>query len=138
MSNDKRRTKEVTESVITEAESVTIPVHKESIDVSVETVETGSVQLTKRVATEDVNLDIPLIFNEIDVERVAKNIEVDEMPTTRREGDKTIIPIVKEVAVVVKKLILVEELIITNQQKEHTETYETTLHSEFVEVQRND
>lgn len=119
-----------------EGEQLVIPVHEESLHVEISTVETGSVQIDKRIATEDIHLDIPLNFNEVEVERVARNIEVEEAPSVRQEGDVTIIPVVKEVAVVVKKLMLVEEIIITNTQKKHTDTYETTLRSEYVEVNR--
>jgi uncharacterized protein (TIGR02271 family) len=126
------------EIVLTEEQEIVIPVHEESLLVDIETVETGQVQIDKRIATEDIQLDIPLNFNEIDIQRVSRNVEVEEMPVMRQEGDTTIIPVVKEVAVVVKKLMLVEEIIITNTQKKHTDTYETTLRSEYVEVNREE
>jgi stress response protein YsnF len=57
-------------------------------------------------------------------------------PAVRYEGDVMIIPVLKEVAVVEKKLMLVEELRVTKTKTEKTETHEIALKKEEVKVER--
>ena len=54
----------------------------------------------------------------VDVKRVKIDKLVDRVPATRTEGDVTIVPVVEEVLVVEKRLMLKEELHI----RTHTET----------------
>jgi stress response protein YsnF len=51
-----------------------------------------------------------LARDHVEVERVALDIEVDEVPPVREENGVTIVPVVREVLVVTKKLILTEEV----------------------------
>jgi hypothetical protein len=57
----------------------------------------------------DLN-DYPLYTEEAGVERVPVNRLIDTEPQTRQEGDVTVIPIVEEVLVVEKRLLLKEEI----------------------------
>lgn len=57
-----------------------------------------------------VELDYPLYTEQAGVERVPVNRLVDNEPQTRQEGDVTIIPVVEEVLVVEKRLLLKEEI----------------------------
>jgi len=52
---------------------------------------------------------------EVEVERVTINEYVDVIPQVRYEGNTTIVPVVKEVAVVEKKILLAEEIHITKK-----------------------
>lgn len=46
----------------------------------------------------------------VEVERVAVNRPVNSIPPTRRDGDTTIVPVVEEVLILQRRLILKEEL----------------------------
>ena len=90
----------------------TIPVIKEEIHVDKHSIETGRVIIHKSVQEREVALDIPLNQEVVEVKRVALNHYVDDnIPETRREGETTIIPVLREV--VVKRTLLVEEIHIT-------------------------
>ena len=80
-------------------------------------VEKGSVRIVKKVNTEEEKISVPLRSEEVEVERVAINEYVNTPPSVRYEGNTTIVPVVKEVAVVEKKILLVEEIHITKRIK---------------------
>lgn len=69
-----------------------------------------------------------------DIRRVAVNQEIDAMPGVRTEGDVTIIPIVEERAVLVKRLVLVEELHVQRKVEQEVVEVPVTLHSTEVFV----
>jgi uncharacterized protein (TIGR02271 family) len=115
--------------------SKTIPVIEEQVQVGKKVVETGQVSINKRVSQEDVIVDVPYVQEEINVERVPMNRYIDTPPPAmRQEGDTTIIPVLKEV--VVKRLVLVEELHITKKKVQQQASQDMTLRREEVEIQR--
>ncbi|MCC9167573.1 YsnF/AvaK domain-containing protein [Pontibacter harenae] len=116
-----------------------IPIIEEQIRVDTRVVESGSVNIRKNVHEEEVTVNLPIINEEIDVERVAINEFVDSAPApVRYEGDKIIIPVLKEVSVVVKKLMLVEELHVTKRKVETHTSQQVKLRKEEVNISRAD
>lgn len=116
---------------------VTIPVIQEELVVGKKVIETGKVRIVKTVTEQQEMVDIPLVQEEIHVERVAVNQYVDTPPPAiRYEGDVTIIPVVKEVLVVEKRLLLVEELRVTKTKVETNETQEVNVRSEDIKIER--
>lgn len=92
---------------------------REGLDVEKESVESGSVFVSKRVFEERIREDVPVTEEEVAVERREINEYVDVAPPpVRQEGNVTIVSVVKEVLVVEKRLMLVEELHITKNKKE--------------------
>ncbi|EJF10622.1 DUF2382 domain-containing protein [Pontibacter sp. BAB1700] len=61
--------------------SKTIPVIEEQVRVDTEVRETGIVHIAKEVHREDVDLDLPIIHEEAEIERVEINQYVDTPPT---------------------------------------------------------
>jgi len=61
---------------------------------------------------------------------------VSEAPQTRQEGDTLIVPILEEVLVVEKRLMLKEELHIRKQSSERTERQTIRLRSEQVKIEQ--
>lgn len=118
------------------SESITIPVIEERVSVSKETVETGRVRLTKQVSAEQVTVEVPLMQEHTEVERVPINAYVETAPQVRYEGDTMIIPVLREEVVVTKRLLLVEELHVTKQQVTTVSTQPVTLRQETVTVER--
>ncbi|EMR00961.1 YsnF/AvaK domain-containing protein [Cesiribacter andamanensis] len=117
--------------------SRTIPVIEESVEVDKRVVETGQVNISKRVSEEDVIVDVPYVKEEIQVERVPINRYIDTPPPAiRHDGDTTIIPVLREV--VVKRLVLVEELHVTKKKIKHQASQDMTLRREEVEIKRSE
>jgi uncharacterized protein (TIGR02271 family) len=117
-------------------QSAAIPVIEEQIHIEKQVVESGVVRLSKKVHHEQVTVEVPLIHEEHDVERVEINQYVDTPPAVRHEGATMIIPVLREEVVVQKRLVLVEELRITKKLVQTKQQEEVTLRREEVIVER--
>ncbi len=111
---------------------------EERLNIGIRQVETGTVQLHKKIVSEEVTQEVPVIHEEIQVERKAVNQYVEAVPAVRYEGDTTIISVVKEVLVVEKRLMLVEELHIVKNQITSAAIVKETLRKEEIEISRLD
>jgi len=119
-----------------EAEHVVIPVGAEDLDVQRHTRETGRVRVTKTVHERSEVVDEPIFREEVQVERVPINRVLDEPVVSRYEGDMLVIPVMEEVFVVEKRLVLKEELHITKHRFEAHEPQQVTLRREEVSIER--
>jgi uncharacterized protein (TIGR02271 family) len=118
-------------------EATAIPVVQEELQVGKKTVETGKINISKKVINEDVTVNVPVMHEEVTVEKKAINQYIDTPPPAiRQDGDTTIVSVVKEVLVVEKRLMLVEELHITKHRTETTTPSQETLRKEEVVVSR--
>lgn len=113
-----------------------IPVVAEQLDVEKRTVE-RAVRIQKSISSRDVTVDENLLHENVEVERVPVNRYVEAMPSVREEGDITIIPLVEEVLVVEKRLLLREEIRITRRQSAEKFHEVYTLQSEDVHIERD-
>ena len=91
------------------AETV-IPLLAEEVTVAKQTVETGRVQVARITHEREQLIDELLAHHTAEIERVAIGQHVDAMPTIREEGDTIVIPIVEEVLVIERRLLLKEEV----------------------------
>lgn len=117
-------------------EVLRVPVVEELLDVGRRVVETGRVVVRKRVTEERVELERPLTETRVEVERVAVGRFVEEVPPTREEGDVLVIPVVEEVLVVEKRLMLKEEVRLSRRTTTRTHVQVETVRSERAEVDR--
>ncbi len=87
-----------------------IPIAEEEVRIGKRMVERGKVRV--RSVTEEVEemASATLDGQAVEVERVPVDRMVETAPDIRTEGDVTIIPVVEEVLVVEKRLVLKEEL----------------------------
>jgi uncharacterized protein (TIGR02271 family) len=92
-----------------------IPLHEEVVDVAKRTVERRT-QIDKRVHTRTESVETALRREQPTIERVAINRVVAKPPRVRQEGGVLIIPVVEEVAVVERRLVLREEIRIRRQE----------------------
>ena len=98
-------------------------------------IETGKVHVSKKITEIDFDAEMPLSKQEIIIERKPVELYIDgDMPGIRFEGDVTIIPVVKEV--MVKRLLLVEEIYITKRQTEVKVPIHEVLRKEEVTITR--
>jgi stress response protein YsnF len=118
-------------------DEVVLPVIEEQLNVEKRKQETAEVTLTKTIHEEQQVIDTSILEENVEVERVPVNKYIDELPeSVRQEGDTTIVSVVKEV--IVKKLLLVEEVHL--KKVKHHKAHETpiTLRKEVVDVKRSD
>ncbi|MGY2131608.1 YsnF/AvaK domain-containing protein [Hymenobacter sp. HD11105] len=115
---------------------VTIPVVEEQVQINKDVVETGRIRVSKSVHEEQRIVDVPTIQEEVHVERIPINQYVATPPAVRYEGDTMIMPILQEVLVVEKRLLLVEEVRITKTQTETRTPQQVTLRKEEIHLQR--
>jgi uncharacterized protein (TIGR02271 family) len=113
-----------------------IPVIEEELDVQKRALETGKVRVTKVVHEQETLVDEPLYHDEVEVERVLIDRVVDGPLPVRYENDTIIVPIMEEVLVVEKRLILKEEVHIHKRRVETHQPQQMTLRREEVCVER--
>ena len=119
-----------------EGERYVLPVLEETVSVQKRRVERGKVRVRKTVSEHEGLIDEPLFSERVEVERVAVNEFVDRAPPVREEGDVTIIPLLEEVLVVEKRLLLKEEVRVTKNRTERREPQRVTLRREEAVVER--
>lgn len=121
-----------------EKESVVVPVIEESVRLDRKVIETGKVTVSKKTVEHEETVEGIFKYDDIQVERVEINEYIkDQPPGVRYEGDTMIVPVYKEVLVVEKRLLLVEELHITKKQVEKPYHTTVTLKKEEVTVRRS-
>lgn len=101
-----------------------IPLFEEIAHVGVVDTIAGQVRVRTVTDTEDTTVERELYRSDVSVERVVVNRWIEagaEVPTTRTEGNVTIVPLIEEVLVVEKRMRLTEEVRIT-----FNETTDTT------------
>ncbi len=115
--------------------NINIPVIEEHIVVDKKIEETGKLKISKHVVENIETVNIPLLHNEHYIEHKEINVLVDDLPSIRHEGDTIIIPVIKEV--LVKRILLVEEIRITQRTLETNEQQQIKLRKENVTVERS-
>ena len=126
---DRQRTSRVEEEAV-------IPVIEEELEVEKRVVESGRIRISKRVETTESIVDEPLIRESYDIQRSTVNRIVEELPKPHYEGDTLVLPILEEVLVVEKRLVLREEVRITPKREEMRDPETHTVRREHVEVER--
>jgi uncharacterized protein (TIGR02271 family) len=115
---------------------IVVPVVAEEIVTGTRTIERERVRVATHTEVRDVQVEAVRARDDVDVERVPIGREIDVAPEVRVEGDTTVIPIVEEVVVVEKRLVLREELRVTKRRVEETEQVRVRLRRERAEVSR--
>lgn len=120
----------------TDEEVLVIPVVEEELRVGKQSVERGRVRITKTISEREEIIDEALQMEEPVVERVPVNRHVEAAPPVRYEGDVMIVPLVEEVIVVERRLMLREELRISKRRVETHEPQRIVLRREEAIVER--
>jgi uncharacterized protein (TIGR02271 family) len=93
----------------------------EELSVGKEAVETGRVRVSKQTHTREVTIDEDLLRESAEIETVPIGRQIFEMPPVRHEGETIVVPIVEEILHTERRLILKEEVRIT--QRKTTEQF---------------
>ena len=116
--------------------SVKVPVIEEHVRYTTQQRQTGKVRITKQVHEDIIDVDESVTHEKVEIERVPVNQYVDEAPpSVRYENDVMIVSVLEEV--LVKRLLLVEELHVRKIQETETDKKELTLRKETVEIHRD-
>ena len=122
--------------VLALGQTATFPVIEEQPDVRKRRVDRAVVRVHRHVREQQKQIDVPLMSEEIKVERVPADRVVDEMEPPRTEGDVTIIPVYEEVLVVQRKYRVREEIRLTRVQTQRPSHHTVTLRRHEVEIER--
>ncbi len=117
-------------------QTLRIPVVAEEVKIERRVVEQGGVRVHKHVTEREETVEQPTFREEVSVERVAIGRPIDAVMDVRHEGDTMIIPVVEEVLVVEKRLVLKEEIRVTTRRINETEQARVVLRSEEVEIEQ--
>jgi uncharacterized protein (TIGR02271 family) len=115
-----------------------IPVIEEKLKVQTRERITGTLEIRKTIHERTEIVDQPLHAEEVEIRRVAVNRFVDEPMPVRHEDDTMIIPLLEEVLVVEKRLLLREEVHVKTVHKELHNPQEILLRQERVDIERVD
>ena len=98
--------------------SKTIPVIEEQIHIQKHLVDQGGYRLSKKVSIRHETVDEPLVSRSVQIERhaVGRLLPTMESPAARREGTTMIFSVVEEVLVTEKRLMLKEEIHVTQTE----------------------
>jgi len=116
-------------------QALKVPVVAEQAVVERRQVEGGGVRIHKTVHERQEVVEHPVTREDVDVQRVPINQYVETAPPIREEGDTTIIPVLEEVLVAEKRLVLKEEIHLTRRRSTTPQQTTVTLREEHVELE---
>lgn len=123
---------------VRDAEVATIPLVEERLLVGKREVESGRVRIRVDVNEREERVIQDLERDEVTIERVPCNERLSEIPHVRLEGSVTVIPVVEEVVVVEKALMLVEEIRVHRASASERSEIPVTVRSEEAVIERED
>lgn len=115
---------------------IVVPLIAEEIKVGRRTVETGGVRVHKTVREDVKTIDEPIVREHLDIKRVEINQYVETAPAVRYEGDVMIVPVLEEVVITQKRLLLREELRIVKRREEISNPQQFTLRREEINLEQ--
>jgi uncharacterized protein (TIGR02271 family) len=116
--------------------SETIPVVEETLEIHKRVVQGGGVRVRAVTDLVEEIARIQLEHDRVEVTRVPVDRVVDAAPEIRTEGDVTIVPVLEEVMVTTKRLLLKEELRIRRHPTTETVEAPVTLRKQRAVVER--
>jgi uncharacterized protein (TIGR02271 family) len=113
-----------------------VPLYAEELLVSKRLVPTNRVQVSRVTQQHEQLVDELLARERVAIDRTVLDKPVDSIPTVREEGDTIIVPIVEEVLVVERRLILKEEVRIRRLHEEERHQERVTLRKQEAIIER--
>jgi stress response protein YsnF len=113
-----------------------VPLVEETASVQTRQVVTGRVRVQMVTDTVEELAQADVRHETLEVTRVPIDRVVETAPETRTEGDVTIVPVVEEMVVVEKRLVLKEELHLRRRVETETVEVPVTLRKQRAVVER--
>lgn len=120
---------------LNEQGEIVVPLIAEEISIGKRVVDTGGMRVHKTVREDVQTINEPIVREHIEVERVPVNQYVETAPAIRYEGEVMIVPVLEEVIVTEKRLLLREELHLVKRREEVSNVQEVTLRREEISVE---
>ena len=117
-------------------EKLVVPLLGEEMAVTKEMRETGRVRVTTVTRQREELVDELLAREQVEVERVAVDRPIEAMPPVREEDGLIVVPIVEEVLVVERRLVLKEEVRIRRMRSTERHQERVTLRKQEAVVTR--
>ena len=114
---------------------LSVPILAERLTAETRPVDLGELRVHKRVETEEVRITQDVTRDDLDIERVPIDRPLDSPAATRTEGDWLIVPVMEEVLIVEKRLVLKEEVRIRRRPVTETQEVRETIRKERVELE---
>jgi uncharacterized protein (TIGR02271 family) len=113
-----------------------LPLHEEVVECHKQVVRTGAVRVSRRTRQESTTVEAQLALHGVVIDRKEVGKPVDRIPAVRAEGDTIVIPVVEEVLITQRQLVLKEEVRIrpTRTSRRHVET--VVLRKNYAVVER--
>ena len=116
-------------------EVAAIPLVEERVSIAKRQVESGRLRVRISVEEREERVPVELAHDEVEIQRIPRNLPLSELPGVRLEGNVTIIPVVEEVVVVEKRLVLVEEIHVRRKTARTTQEIPVTVRSESAAIE---
>lgn len=131
----RRRAGGVSSEIGERTEQVRVPIHEERLRVTVEPVDLGELRIHKAVEHFPERVTRSVGRDEVEIERVPLDRLLDLPVEPYQDGEWLVVPVMEEVLVITKQLVLTEEVRIrTKRVTEEQEVYET-LRREHVSIE---
>lgn len=108
----------------------------EHLNIDKRIVETGRVRVHRTTTSRVEKVDVPVSSHTVEVRRVPIDKPITEMPGVRATRKEIIIPVVEEVIVVERRLVLREEVHISKKETVRRHVEDVTLRSQEANVER--
>jgi stress response protein YsnF len=94
----------------TDPQEIVVPLYEEQASIAKRRIVTGRVQVSRVTSEHEQLIEETLAREQVEIERTPIGKPVQVLPSVREEGDTIVIPIVEEVLVLERRLILKEEV----------------------------
>jgi uncharacterized protein (TIGR02271 family) len=113
-----------------------LPLHEEVAECRKQVVRTGVVRVSRRTRQEPTTIEAQLAQHGVVIDRKEVGKPVDRIPAVRADGDTIVIPVVEEVLITRRQLVLKEEVRIrpARTSRRHVET--VVLRKNYAVVER--
>lgn len=114
-----------------------LPIVEETATITKQNVLTGRVRVSTQTVTSDELVSAALERNDVEITRVPVDRDITEPPAVRTENGVTIIPVVEEILVVEKRLVLREEIHLRHVTTTQSVEMPVTLRKQQAVVERD-
>jgi uncharacterized protein (TIGR02271 family) len=116
----------------------TLPIYEEQLRVDKQTHEIGEIVIRKVIEEVPTQAEVDAIHEELDVEHVSVDEVVEQRREPWREGNVLVVPVYEEQMIVVRQLVMREQLRISLHQVTEKHVLADTLKREHVTVEDPD
>jgi uncharacterized protein (TIGR02271 family) len=110
---------------------VIVPLHAEELTVAKRRIVTGRARISTMTRQQEELVEVLLTRERVEIERTPIGKPLEHVPAVREEGDTLVIPVVEEVLMVQRRLVLKEEIRVRR-------VHETERHQERVTLRKQD